>query len=165
MNDTKKNSSLLPVFIFLNSLITIGILAFFGYKFSQNEYSRNDYFPSDEMIEMCRSSSFCFIDKNSKTIDLLSFLSKKSKEERYDYTLIINSIPEPEPINDSEYSYITESSLQPLLRKYETLGDYCRDADLCLSKKNVSLDQMQNDIESIGAGKKSIKFYMDKAMN
>ena len=168
MNESKKNSSLITKLVFINSLVIIGILTFFGYKFSQNEYSQDYYPPSNEMIEMCRSSSLCFIDDNSKYIDLLGVLFGKSDKTKYDFTLIVDSIPEPElnltkkatpsPVPFEDF-YIGELEV---LRTYETLGDYCRDADLCLIKKNVSLKQIQSDIQAIGIGNKSIKFYMNE---
>lgn len=171
MNEIKqKKHSILDIFIFINSLVIIGILAFFGYKFSKNEYSQDYYPPSDEMIEMCRVSSLCFIDDNSKYLDLLGVLFGKSDKTKYDFTLIVDSIPEPEPepepeinskINDRQL--FVEAALIPIQRKYETLGDYCRDADLCLTKKNVSLNQIQSDIQAIGIGNKSIKFYMNES--
>ena len=170
MNETKKNSSLIAKLVFVNSLVIIGILAFFGYKFSQNEYSQDYYPPSNEMIEMCRSSSLCFIDDNSKYIDLLGVLFGKSDKTKYDFTLIVDSIPEPEPEPEpeskskiNEYPVFLEAELIPLQRKYETLGDYCSGADLCLTKKNVSLKQIQSDIQAIGIGNKSIKFYMNES--
>ena len=169
MNESKKNSSLITKLVFINSLVIIGILAFFGYKFSKNEYSQDYYPPSDEMIEMCRVSSLCFIDDNSKYLDLLGVLFGKSDKTKYDFTLIVDSIPEPEPEPEpesnskiNERQLFVEAELIPIQRKYETLGDYCRDADLCLTKKNVSLKQIQSDIQAIGIGNKSIKFYMNE---
>lgn len=174
MNESKKNSSLITKLVFINSLVIIGILTFFGYKFSQNEYSQDYYPPSNEMIEMCRSSSLCFIDDNSKYIDLLGVLFGKSDKTKYDFTLIVDSIPEPEPEPEPELNLTKKATPSPVpfedfyigelevLRTYETLGDYCRDADLCLIKKNVSLKQIQSDIQAIGIGNKSIKFYMNE---
>lgn len=168
MNETKNNSSLITKLVFVNSLVIIGILAFFGYKFSKNEYSQ-DYYPlSNEMIEMCRVSSFCFIDENSAFIDLMSALVGKSKTSRYDFTLIVSSIPEPveDEIDNTSASSTPFENCQvhepAIQRKYETLGDYCRDADLCLTKKNVSLDEMVDAVKSISVGKKNIKFYMNE---
>ena len=173
MNETKNNnSSLITKLVFVNSLVIIGILAFFGYKFSKNEYSQDYYPPSDEMIEMCRVSSLCFIDDNSKYLDLLGVLFGKSDKTKYDFTLIVDSIPEPEP--EPELNLTKKATPSPVpfedfhvgelevLRTYETLGDYCRDADLCLTKKNVSLKQIQSDVQAIGIGNKSIKFYMNE---
>lgn len=179
MNERKSNSNFISILIFINSLIIIGLLAFFGYKFSQNEYSHNYYPPSNEMIEMCRSSAFCLIDDNSSSDDLLSALAGKPKTNNYDFTLIVGSIPQintnidpipdPEMITGKEKSYSSAplENWQPHLveivevqRKYETLGDYCHDAELCLSKKNVSLDELKEAIKSIGLGRKTIKFYM-----
>ena len=175
MNEIKqKKHSILDIFIFINSLVIIGILAFFGYKFSKNEYSQDYYPPSDEMIEMCRVSSLCFIDDNSKYLDLLGVLFGKSDKTKYDFTLIVDSIPEPEPEPEPELNLTKKATPSPVpfedfhvgelevLRTYETLGDYCRDADLCLTKKNVSLKQIQSDIQAIGIGNKSIKFYMNE---
>ena len=163
MNESKKNSSLITKLVFINSLIIIGILAFFGYKFSKNEYSQDYYPPSDEMIEMCRVSSLCFIDDNSKYLDLLGVLFGKSDKTKYDFTLIVDSMPEPESNSKiNERHLFVEAELIPIQRQYETLGDYCRDADLCLTKKNVSLKQIQSDIQAIGIGNKSIKFYMNE---
>jgi len=174
MNETKKNSSLIAKLVFVNSLVIIGILAFFGYKFSKNEYSQDYYPPSDEMIEMCRVSSLCFIDDNSKYLDLLGVLFGKSDKTKYDFTLIVDSIPEPEPEPEPELNLTKKATPSPVpfedfhvgelevLRTYETLGDYCRDADLCLTKKNVSLKQIQSDVQAIGIGNKSIKFYMNE---
>lgn len=180
MNEAKKSGNLISVLIFINSLIIIFILVFFGYKFSKNEYSQDYYPPSNEMIEMCRSNSLCFIDDNSKYTDLLGVLLTKSDKIKYDFTLIVDSIPEPEPEPEPEISLVenekaTHSSAPfeewqvyekeeiGIQRKYETLGDYCRDVDLCLTKKNVSLNQIQSDIKTIGLGNKSIKFYMNES--
>lgn len=169
MSETKKSNGFISNFIFINSLIIIGILAFFGYKFSQNEYSQNYYLPSDEMIETCRSSSFCYINDNSEFIDLISTLEGKSKASRYDFTLIVSSIhkavkEESKILNTSDP--VPFEDWQPheigIQRKYETLGDYCREADLCLSKKNVSLGEMVDLVKSISIGKKNIKFYLNE---
>ena len=119
------------------------------------------------MTEMCRVSSFCFIDENSAFIDLMSALVGKSKTSRYDFTLIVNSIPERvEEVGNTSASSMPFENWQvhepAIQRKYETLGDYCRDADLCLTKKNVSLDEMVDAVKSISVGKKKIKFYMNE---
>ena len=93
----------------------------------------------------------------------------RADKTKYDFTLSVDSIPEPEPEAEPESNskinerhLFVEAELIPIQRQYETLGDYCRDADLCLTKKNVSLKQIQSDIQAIGIGNKSIKFYMNE---
>lgn len=66
--------------------------------------------------------------------------------------------------HQSNTSYIPQLVTQKLIPQYHTLADYCSDAEMCISKTNVSLAQIQEDIKSIGVGQKSIRFFMSESI-
>lgn len=59
-------------------------------------------------------------------------------------------------------AYIATFAMGIVSRQYNTLADYCSDAELCLTRTNVSIPQIQDDIKLIGVGRKSIKFFMNE---
>lgn len=127
----------------------------------------------NEIVELCEESSLCFLSENSEYTELMAILAAKSKDTRFNFVLIANSIPEPEPESKPKPEDTASASsgnsdvasqvghsipvvrVQPL---NPTLDNYCRQADLCLLGRDFSLDQLLDGVKSIGHGNKSIKF-------
>lgn len=135
----------------------------------QEPQPKNVYYPvkrveqqQNEIMELCESSSLCFMNENSQSTELLAILSEKSKDTRFNFVLIVDPVPEPKPIDPpsdpAANSYLTFSQVE----LSQTIDAHCKRADLCLLGKDFSMDQLQNSIKSIGHGNKSIKFMIFK---